>query len=293
MTEDTVRVGLLGMPGTGKSTYLGALWQIIEDDDDPSIIERDVTGDRAYLQQLGDDLVAGREVQRTDVDSEDGLTLTVGFDDGEDVALDVPDLSGEALRLLVEDRVWHPRLIELVQTANGFLLFVNVNDTELPTRVDFIRNVMEGAGVTAATSTDDLEQPTDEDADADDGSRFSPRHAYIGAKLVDALENIAGLRSRDDSFHLALILSAWDTHDGKVTPDEWVAKYLAAVASWCRLNTDVVDLAIFGVSAQGGKLPAERDELLQKGSVLNRAFTHDGEGAVVPLSQPLRWALET
>lgn len=288
-----MRVGLLGMPGTGKSTYLGALWQIIEDDDDPSITERDVTGDRAYLQQLGDDLVAGREVQRTDVDSEDGLSLTVGFNDDQDVALDVPDLSGEALRLLVEDRVWHPRLIELVQSANGFLLFINVRDTELPTRVDFIRNVLEGEGFTAEASTDDPEQPTDGDNDADDGSRFSPRHAYLGAKLVDALENIAGLRSRDNPFRLALILSAWDTRDGKVTPGEWVAKYLAAVASWCRLNTDLVDLATFGVSAQGGRLPAERDELLQKGSVLNRAFAHDGDGEVVPLSQPLRWALET
>ena len=58
VSADAARVGLLGMPQAGKSTYLAALWQLIEEDNDHSLIEVDITGDRSYLQRLGEDLTA-------------------------------------------------------------------------------------------------------------------------------------------------------------------------------------------------------------------------------------------
>ena len=35
----TGAVALLGLPRTGKSTYLGSLWQLIQDDGDQSLVE--------------------------------------------------------------------------------------------------------------------------------------------------------------------------------------------------------------------------------------------------------------
>jgi hypothetical protein len=299
MSAGYARVGLLGMPRVGKSTYLAALWQLIEEDDDHSIVEVDFTGDRAYLQRLGEDLTAARELQRTDVDSEDGLSLTVRLEDAGDVSLDIPDVSGEALRLLIEDRTWHPRLFDLVKSADGFLLFVNVNDVHSPTRVDFVNHVMSAAGVQPrpdATGNDgrrDGDSNEDDSAEVEQGSRFETRFACTSAKLVDALENILAVRTSDSPARLAVVISAWDAKDGHDTPNEWLRHNLPAVARWCSANADRVTVAVFGVSAQGGSLPDQRQELLDKGSVLQRSFAHNGIGKNIPLSQPLRWVLMT
>lgn len=299
VSTTSARVGLLGMPDAGKTTYLAALWQLIEEDNDHSIVEIDMTGDRAYLQKLGEDLTAARKLQRTDVDSDDGLSLTVRIQDAGDVSLDVPDISGEALRLLIEDRTWHPRLHELVQTADGFLLFVNVNDVHTPIRVDFVNQVMTEAGLPlrsdgSTNDHDDHDQSgADSPADADRAARFEPRLACTSAKLVDALENILAARTADTPARLAVVVSAWDAKQSNETPDEWLRSKLPALARWSCANSDRVSVAVFGVSAQGGSLPDQQQELLEKGSVFNRSFAHVGDGEQVPLSQPLRWVLTT
>ena len=92
MTDSRQTVSLLGLPRTGKSTYLGALWQLIQDSGEPTIVERDFRGDRSYLQQLGEQVALAEEIQRTEVESNEGLELTVGFDEDGDVNLTVPDL---------------------------------------------------------------------------------------------------------------------------------------------------------------------------------------------------------
>ena len=131
MSGQPETVVFLGLPRTGKSTYLGTLWQLAQDPAEPTIVERDVTGDRSYLQKLGDQVARGEEIGRTEVSSVEGMRLTLGFEQG-DVTVDIPDLGGETLRLLVEDRVWHPRLQDTITASNAMLLFLHPEKLELP-----------------------------------------------------------------------------------------------------------------------------------------------------------------
>ena len=131
MSGQPETVVFLGLPRTGKSTYLGTLWQLAQDPAEPTIVERDVTGDRSYLQKLGDQVARGEEIGRTEVSSVEGMRLTLGFEQG-NVTVDVPDLGGETLRLLVEDRVWHPRLQDTITASNAMLLFLHPEKLELP-----------------------------------------------------------------------------------------------------------------------------------------------------------------
>lgn len=265
-------VAMLGLQETAKSTYLGALWQLIQDDADGSIREVDVTGDRTYLQELGEQVAALQKLNRTDVDSRERLALTVAFGD-EEVTLTVPDVSGETLRMLVEDRHWHARLEEAVTGADGLLLFVHPGSLSpaVPTAV-----------AAAALSTKDGTAPIVGDAP------FHPRSACTAAKLVDALENV--LAAGVGAVRVGLVVSAWDMVDGSPTPAQWAEAEVPALVSYLRCH-ERVEFDVFGVSAQGGRLPQDRKQLLKKASVRERAYARAADGAEVPLARPLEWAL--
>jgi hypothetical protein len=266
-------VVMLGLPQTAKSTYLGALWQLIQDDQDASIEELDVTGDRAYLQGLGERVSALEAVPRTDVDSSEGLALTLRFSGNREFSLTVPDVSGEALRVLVEDRLWHPRLLNALEGAAGLMLFIHPARLQAPLPTTLTAEALSGI-----VDDDDFDTP-----------RFSPRRACTAAQLIDALENVLTTMG-GNVIRVAVIVSAWDMVDGTPTPEEWMRHQAPALLSYLE-NAEGVEFQIFGISAQGGRLPEDRRELLKKGSVRERAFSRDASGAEVPLSRPLEWAL--
>jgi hypothetical protein len=267
------------MPQTGKSTYLGAIWDLTQDDRDTSISEIDVRGDRSYLQLLGEKLARLEVIDRTDVDSDEGLRLTVAFARGDPFELWIPDLSGETLRMLVEDRHWHPLLRAAVSAANAVLLFVHPDQVRQPIRTNF----MGAIGATGANPAADALRPT---------PAFEPRMACTSAVLVDAVENILEVVDLHGMpLRMGIVISAWDEVDGDRTPEQWIAQEMPALWEMCRANSNVIDMTIFGVSAQGGRIPDQRVQLLEKGGVLDRSYALDSSGSPVPLSKPLEWAV--
>lgn len=282
MTREHRTVALIGLPSTGKTTYLGALWQVIQDACDDSVVEVDVTGDRAYLQDIGERVASGDEMRRTDVNSVDGLTLTVRFQSGLVSELEVPDLSGETVRMLVEERVWHPNLYDAIAQADAIALFLHPDQVRVPVR----RNLF--AEMSTAPGASSSDGPPLENADT---VEFTLELACTGAIVTDILENILTLASPQPQVRLAIVVSAWDLTEGGLTPDEWLSQRLPAIAAWCRTNKWRVSSAVFGVSAIGGSLPDDRDALLAKGSVSARAYAQASNGRPIALSAPLEWAI--
>jgi hypothetical protein len=296
VSEGPRRVALVGLPRTGKSTFLGAVWQLIQDDRDGSMLEVDVTGDRSYLQELGERVAQLKEMGRTDVDSDDGLRIVVDFTGKGTVDLDVPDLSGETLRTLVEDRLWLELLRNAIESASGVLLFVHPDRLRLPIRTNFTDEAL----LDVLSTSDDRSHG---DGDGDDGGgegaptvpgqpiRFEPRYACTAAKLIDAIENIIDAASPRLPVRLGIVVSAWDEVDGSPTPQEWVEQQLPAVWELCISNPDRVDARVFGISALGGRLPDDKESLLKLSGVFDRAYGRDADGTPVPLSAPISWAL--
>jgi hypothetical protein len=291
MTDAFGKIALIGLPRTGKSTYLGALWNLIQDDDDASIHEVQVKGDRSYLQFLGERVASLEEIRRTDVESEEAFQVTVGLLSRPSIELYIPDLSGETLRILVEDREWHGLLQAAIKGAHGILLFVHPNRVRQPIRTNFTDEmVTEFLTITPSIEEGDEVENTNE---SNESPRFKSRFACTAAQLIDAIENILDDMKGDPPIRLGIIISAWDEVDGQVTPQEWMEQELPAVWSLCQSNSDLLEVAIFGVSALGGRLPEEREDLLLKRSVYERAFACEGDGSPAPLSRPLEWALSS
>lgn len=282
MTDAVRNLAFVGMPGTGKTTYLGALWQVIQDLREPSVIELGFQGDRAYLQEIGGLVASGEEVRRTDVGSTEGMAMNLGFNGGLECQLSIPDLSGETVRMLVEERVWDPNLHSAVTNADALVLFVHPDAVRGPTRRNSVSEMANELGVPEMEEVSSSEpmQP------------FEHRLACTAAALTDVLENMVELQLGRQRLRLAIVTSAWDRADGGgETPNEWLHDRLPAISAWCATNSWRVEYEVFGVSAIGGQLPDDRDQLLAKGAVSQRAYARTGDGTPVSITGPLQWAL--
>lgn len=267
-------IAMLGLPRTGKSTYLGALWRLVQDTEVPAIWEVDFQGDRSHINMLADQVSAGIEIERTEVDTTEGFQLEVGFAGDHSARLDIPDLSGEATRELVEKRVWRKSLAETVQRADAVMLFVHPDTLALPIPANFI-------GADDAPEGDEVTEELE----------FLVEDACTAAKLIELLENVVDLRPDLWPIRIVVIISAWDRVSGNSTPSDWLEQLLPGVAGILISNPNQVHAAVYGVSAQGGKLPNDKDALLAKGEVRMRVFAANPAGNSVGLWDPLRWAL--
>jgi hypothetical protein len=282
---------------------------IIQDPRASFIREVEVRGDRSYLAQLGEQVSLLKEMTRTDVNSDEGLELLVELEGLGEVDLRIPDLSGETLRLLVEDRAWHDLLRRAFTDSDAVLLFVHPDRLRIPIRTNFTAELLADLMTSAPDDErDDTDKSADDDAEdpgkASDDSvgdtvpEFTPRLAATAAKLIDAIENLLDARAPTAPLKVGIVISAWDVvekawaADGRnPTPTAWLEHRLPAVWQVLKANSDRIDLAAFGVSAIGGRLPEDKAELEQRGSVFDRAYAVDGDGMRVTLVAPLEWAV--
>jgi hypothetical protein len=273
--SETRTIAMLGLPRTGKSTYLGALWRLVQDVEVPEIREIDFAGDRSRINMLADRVSNGIEIERTEVDTEEGFELEVSFEGGWNARLDIPDLAGEASRELVEERVWRLSLARTLERADGIMLFVHPDKIDAPVPANF-------------TGADDDDDGTV--ADEQEEPKFTVKDACTAAKLIELLENVIDLRADIWPIRIAMVISAWDRVAGEPTPAAWLEERLPGVAGMLACNPNQARAAAFGVSALGGDL-REKNALLAKGGVRERVFARDPSGSPVGLWAPLRWVL--
>ena len=221
-------------------------------------------------------MARGLEIDRTGVDTNEAMSVELAFAGFGQADVAIPDTSGESLRVLVESRVWHPRLRDAINEATAIALFVHPARVRVPQPVSLL-SVVEPDG-------DDEPQP-------DGMESFAIHdHAATAAELIDVFENVTELCRERWPIRIALIISAWDRVDGELTPHEWLSTRLPGVLATAESNPAIAQLEVFGVSAQGGSLD-NREELLAMGEICDRVHASDRNGQAVSLVAPVRWAI--
>lgn len=258
------RIAMLGLPRTGKSSYLGTLWHFVEEPSIDEITEIDIEGDRKHVQELADHMRALTDFDRTSFDEDERFEVDVEFADAGTVQLVIPDRSGEQLQSLVERREWPHLLSAELEAASGLMVFVH---------------------------PDELHPPLDlrvAPAGAEPGE-YENKEACTAAQVVDGLENVIEAMTDRWPLNVALVISAFD-RVSDTSPDEWLRKRLPAVGALMESDPARVRGAVFGVCAQGGSRE-DRDTVLALGPLHERAWAQGGDGSRVGFSNPVRWAL--
>src|SRR5579863_6358676 len=118
---------LVGLKGSGKTTFLAALWHLVEASELPaSLTMPKLQPNRRYLNDIRERWLRFEEVGRTPVVVHETLDLLLQDSrTGDLLELAVPDLSGESLRLQWAMRHATVKYAELAKIATGLFLFVH------------------------------------------------------------------------------------------------------------------------------------------------------------------------
>lgn len=246
---------IMGLPASGKTTFLAALWHLVESGEtECRLIMDHYRGDFTYLNSIAD---AWRNFQKIPRTSQTGDTdVTIYLRDritGVRGTALFPDLAGEVFDLQVEERRCRPEFIEQADAEDGILFFINANvkedslsiveyNSRLPPEFRGETPTVGSAGegsISLALTIPEWEP------------KFLPSQVRVVQLLSDLTRPPFTYRTRK----LAFLISAWDlVSDQGLTSDEWLARNMPLVHQFLRTNGKSFTHRVYGVSAQGVSL---------------------------------------
>lgn len=267
-----------GLPKAGKTTFLAALWQVLESGETVGSLRLGSIAhdEQTYLNRIRDTWLKCEELQRTTMADEQTVSVPFLAKDGQTETLVFPDLSGESFQNQWATRQWTRKFAELADHCSGCLLFVNPEH------------------IRGAHSLADAHVANPDAADGvDPATPWDPAIAPTQVILVDLLQGLVRRMGRRGPLRLALVVSAWDVISGEhLPPDDWISRRLPLLSQYLRANVDVFQLNVFGISAQGGSLVTDRDRLLEIATPSDRVQVVCANESSTDISWPVRWLLE-
>ncbi len=295
MTIHERKVLVVGLPQTGKTTFLAALWSVVGSNEvEGSLRLEKLEGDKQHLNEIRDLWADCDEIPRTRVANECIVSMRLN-----DVRSDTssefffPDMDGESFQRHWTDRLWSTSYRDLVRESSGVLLFIH------PAKVKESPLIREAQPLVKRLATDvgrgkDAESQTPSKAGTAGSQTVptDPLFAPTQVQLVELLQFIGFDRERDDGVHLGVIVSAWDIvmKQASNTPEDWLAQRLPLLYQFLVAHSDTVPFQIFGVSAQGGDLK-DAQQLRQSVRPSERIIVMHGAERSHDITTPVRWVM--
>lgn len=272
---------IAGLPSSGKSTYIGALWYCLRHPAKVADLKlvadnNNLPEDISVLNRLSDAYKDMRAINRTNSNENERVQLNLKkVDTGETIRVEVPDFLGETFR-------------DLIELNESDLLTEWLENTD--SLVYFISDVSVGVFEDDFGTEDDDKEPPSVDIPPFKITDISPAAMNI---MV-----LKFLMSKKNFKKVVIVLSQWDkqTENGEVPkdPQEYLEEESPALYNYIEHNIDNVQ--IIGLSAQGREYPQNvnqedyygiKKEVRRQMQNGNRSFVEDGTSIHYDLSIPL------
>jgi hypothetical protein len=278
---------LVGLPATGKTTFLAALWHIVDSEEvSGSLRLEKLHGDREHLNKIRNDWLSCRKIDRTILGNEHLVSMQL-TDQERNRLTEVffPDLAGESFTFQWKDRMWSKEYDQLVCEAGGILLFVHPKIVE-PIRIDTVAKIAAEVEMEKSQTASGQNKPQDKPIpwNADD--------APTQVQLVELLQFLADRVTTPLPLRVAVIVSAWDlviSYEEK-SPEKWLTDRLPLLAQFLKANPEIFERRVYGVSAQGGDLK-DADGLLKKHVSSQRIIIVGYNCNQNDLTAPVKWLM--
>ncbi len=278
---------LVGLPSTGKTTFLAALWHVVESSEVPEALRLvRLHGIRDHLNKIRQDWLNCKPLERTLPAAEKTVSMTL-TEPGQDrtTELFLPDISGESFRRQWEDKQWTKEFNDLACEAIGALLFVHPGTVIPPEKI--------GSGtkkMSAALAAEENEL-TNQEEDEEQASPWTPDKTPTQVKLVELLQYLLSGPFSSRELRLAVVVSAWDLvlKDGH-SPQKWLDIRLPLLAQFLKANCDTCRTRVYGVSAQGGELQ-QADQLRRHMKASRRIIISGPDCHAHDITEPIRWIM--
>src|ERR1700677_1039047 len=134
---------LIGLPATGKTSFLAALWYSIQQDQVPTALKlKHLDGDSAYLNKICEAWLGYEPVGRNQTDVETLVSMGLKERTGDqEINLTFPDSSGEAFKQQWASRILTESYQSCIKSADGGILFIHPKSLSQPSRIAQIANL--------------------------------------------------------------------------------------------------------------------------------------------------------
>ena len=285
MSEHSVVIA--GLPSSGKTTFLAALWHLIT--------ARDVKfttalkfgrlgqGDTHHLNVIAARWRDAKVQDRTATGGNRIVSMNLIDKLQRSIRVTFPDTAGEAYAKMWEDRECDQAIADTLKSGN-VMLFVHSDTIQSPMWVVDEVALSKRMGVQLS------------DRGVVD---WHPRLAPTQVQIVDLLQMLASPSFDIGPRRIAIMLSAWDKAEPEgLSPDAFLNAKLPLLAQFLRQNATYWTHRVYGVSAQGGEYDAidaepqpttEAAELRKLNQPAARIRVVEEAGQTHDLTEPLVW----
>lgn len=275
---DKKKVFMIGMPSSGKTTYLASLCRLLlygGQETGWKLDVKDVPEGFERVQILIKNINSYKAVKRTYGLELNNVALSLYNQNQEWMQFVVPDSSGEIFRDLVYDRRIASNIMDHIVESDMLLFFINVNTMISEERIKLgeksaIKQLNEEQGDKVTQSAEDIVEEYARDRENEQikskeqvKNKEKEQKKYNNqSALVELLQIIIYLVPH--SLNIRFAISAWDLVEkefkqDKVTPKEYIKIKLPLLYQYLEFNSKLIDYEIWGVSAQGGDFDDEDD----------------------------------
>ena len=275
---DKKKVFMIGMPSSGKTTYLASLCRLLlygGQETGWKLDVKDVPEGFERVQILIKNINSYKAVKRTYGLELNNVALSLYNQNQEWMQFVVPDSSGEIFRDLVYDRRIASNIMDHIVESDMLLFFINVNTMIWEERIKLgeksaIKQLNEEQGDKVTQSAEDIVEEYARDRENEQikskeqvKNKEKEQKKYNNqSALVELLQIIIYLVQH--SLNIRFVISAWDLVEkefkqDKVTPKEYIKIKLPLLYQYLEFNSKLIDYEIWGVSAQGGDFDDEDD----------------------------------
>lgn len=282
---------LIGLPGSGKTSFLAALWYMVGQSSRNCALKLDkLDNDSKYLNEIRDAWLRYVAVPRNRFDTAKIVSMLLKDINGRSVRLTFPDMSGESFRMQWSKRQLTTLYDALLRRTSGGMMFVGPNDLKKPHRIDAVDKLVAAIGDAGA-----LMNGTKNVEDAGESNAWDIELAPTQVQLVEMVQIIATRDYFRPKFRLAIIVSAWD--EAKllgISPKQYLEKELPLLDQFLKSNSRNFEVECFGLSAQGARYGQSQasDSKLQKMSPSDRIEAIGSSIADIhDITGPIQWLM--
>ena len=272
---------LVGLPGTGKSTFLAALWYTAERGSTHWKIDQ-LGDEEEHLQMISQRWLECKAMGRS-AQAGEALVSMRFREEGSERRLIVffPDLAGETFEDQWVNRHCSRTYLEAARASNQILMFLHPEKLRHGERIE-----------------DYLQEDPDNGDEVLTVVERRPERDPTQVILVDLLQILSRPPILHESLRIAVVVSAWDlikkaqTQVGvpKEEPDIWFEEHLPLLHQFLKNNREWIEFRVFGVSAQGGDLEDQQEvSNLQSIDPEDRVRVVEGATATKDLTAPMSW----
>jgi hypothetical protein len=286
MSNDRPDISIIGLPASGKTTLLAAVWHMVREPGSATTLHFDSLsqGNYEHINSLAKRWRSGKKQQRTQTSGMKVVSMRLKNADGRSVEVSFPDIPGEDFSGMWEKREVDEGMLSTL-AAKAVVLIINGDTIRFPTWVAEQMAIAKGAG---------LGQIQAEVID------WTASLAPTQVQVVELLQFLMSAPLYVGPRRIAVLISAWDQVEGEgLEPAELLAVKLPLLDQYLRNGRDPWEWQVWGVSAQGGIYEdQEKDEHFAETAALrelerasDRIKVIDEKKVSSDITLPLEWLI--